>query len=616
MKKRLIAFITLLVFLFPTTAFAFDMNRYYNDIKVGLENMLSPSITVTMLGNYTSSGNVYPSGTSFMLNFDNSQINMNGTLYNELTFTPSTRDDLIRLRNGVKEYSFKGTMTFKISGSNIIPVNTINIEDYLKGIVPYEMSNSYPIEALKAQAVAARNYAVINIGKHGSEGYDICDTTDCQVYRGYNPAYANAIRAVDETNGILLMFNDDAAGCFYGASNGGWTEASKNVWYKDLSYLQALKDDFDSEVWSSGDRKLTSADVQAILKNKGYLLSTDTFVKIDTDTITYFESGRISNITIFYNDMNGNLMSKSFSKEGARTFLGMPSALYTVSYDQMIDTYTFSGKGSGNGVGLSQIGAKNRAYAGQTFDQILSFYYPGTVIKGITARINNISRSRDSVTIGEDITLGAVMDGNASGSLLFKYIIEKDGKAVYVRDYDYNSQITYKPSEAGIYTARLFVRDITSQKEFDEQAMTGFNVYTLPTITGISLNPVQAVPNKPLTVNIDVSGGSSAGYDVTCEVKKDGITLFSNTGSNTFTFTPDKEGQIVLNVKVKDRLSLNTFDSEKSLNINVNTQKEPEPSRGDTPSFSISRTLKLGVSGSDVSALQNALGKLGFYTYG
>ena len=142
---------------------------------------------------------------------------------------------------------YPGTLRLSIDGSILRPILTINVEEYLLGVVPYEMSEYFPLEALKAQAVCARTYALNKIGSN--KDYDVVDTTNDQVFKGVNYAYVNAIRAVRETAGIVGTYNGQLAICYYSASNGGQTELVENVWSGrgDWDYYQMVDDPYDLE---------------------------------------------------------------------------------------------------------------------------------------------------------------------------------------------------------------------------------------------------------------------------------------------------------------------------------------------------------------------------------
>ena len=142
---------------------------------------------------------------------------------------------------------YPGDLMLSIEGGLLQPILTLSVEDYLQGVVPYEMSNSFPLEALKAQAVCARTYALSRVNT--SAAYDLVDTTNDQVFRGVNTANANAIRAVKETAGVVGTYKGQLATCFYSASNGGQTELVEHVWSVggDYGYYAMTDDPYDLE---------------------------------------------------------------------------------------------------------------------------------------------------------------------------------------------------------------------------------------------------------------------------------------------------------------------------------------------------------------------------------
>lgn len=140
----------------------------------------------------------------------------------------------------------EGDLMITLSGTTLRVVLHIGIEDYLKGLVPYEMSDSFPLEALKAQAIAARSYAMR--GLRQDRDYDLSDDTNDQVYRGFNKEHTQAHRAVKETEGIVLTYNEQIIQAFYTASNGGQTESSAHAWGReDFAYLPIRDDIYDLE---------------------------------------------------------------------------------------------------------------------------------------------------------------------------------------------------------------------------------------------------------------------------------------------------------------------------------------------------------------------------------
>lgn len=144
---------------------------------------------------------------------------------------------------------YEGDLRLTVVESKIRILLTLGLEDYVKGVVPYEMSESFPLEALKAQAVAARTYVVSKATANGKNEYDVVDNTNDQVYKGRRAEYAQAAKAVDETRGICGFYKGSLAMCYYSASNGGQTELAQNVWdtKADYGYLDMRDDPYDLE---------------------------------------------------------------------------------------------------------------------------------------------------------------------------------------------------------------------------------------------------------------------------------------------------------------------------------------------------------------------------------
>ena len=158
-----------------------------------------------------------------------------------------------------KQTLYCGDLKVSIEQDFLRPVLSIPVEDYLYGVVAYEMSDSFPIEALKAQAVAARTYALQRKWQAGQRDYDLVDTTADQVYKGFDPAYGNVIRAVDDTRGVVGLYNGGFAVCYYTASNGGQTALASQLWagVGDDGYLAVTDDPYDLENPRSLQNELT-----------------------------------------------------------------------------------------------------------------------------------------------------------------------------------------------------------------------------------------------------------------------------------------------------------------------------------------------------------------------
>lgn len=348
-------------------------------IKVGLTSLQSTSLNLTLEGHYKVNGTpVADKQLSFAIS--GNKILYNGSSYDEITLEPSVSSARILANYSGKTNRYPGVVLLKVSSGKILPVNYVDMQSYLKGVLPYEISNSYPIEAIKAQAVTSRTFALANLNKHLSQGINVCDTTNCQVYRGENSSYQNISKAVDETKNMVLTFNGSLASVTFGASNGGYIESSLNIWGSNYSYLPAKEDKYDKDKWPD-NKTYTTSELDKLFKSKGHLSSTDKLIAIGE--VVKNSSARVAEMELTYSDKNGSKHSKVLKKEEPRWALGLRSMLFDVNYNKQKDVYTFSGKGYGHGVGMSQIGAKARAADGQKYNEILGFYFQGTTIQAI-----------------------------------------------------------------------------------------------------------------------------------------------------------------------------------------------------------------------------------------
>ncbi len=293
-------------------------------------------------------------------------------------------------------------------------VASIQMEDYLYGVLPYEMGNSAPLEALKAQAVAARTYTVRMMEKRSSQQYDVVDTNADQVYRGTPSGNGNCQSAVEATRGIVLKFGNSYAETYYSSSNGGQTESALNIWGgKGYDYLTVKDDPYDA---ISGSAKTKTATIykdlshgsnrQALitlleekaitkLKQQGYSATkaNTTLIRLDSlklHTPKYPSPSKLYTkadfgMTVETAASGGSMSTVSVTVTAdvfgdLESILGMSlqsasNEIWTVKDNQ--SSYTLKAGRYGHGVGLSQYGAMEMARQGYTYDYILGFYYPG-----------------------------------------------------------------------------------------------------------------------------------------------------------------------------------------------------------------------------------------------
>lgn len=578
MFKRLVASFAMFIFftlMFPIAfaqkAYAYQNSGYFNNVKVGLLSMSSTNITATLNGDYTLNGQVYPSGSVLNIGISGTSITLNGAVQSQITLTPNSSSNLLTLSSGSVSNKYLGSFLIKYYNGKILPINSIDIESYLKGVVGYELDNSCPIEALKAQAVAARNYAISRIGYAAANGYDFDDTPAYQTYKGYNASLTNVISAVDQTKGQVLLYNDQLVEALYSAWHGGVSENSENVWGNYVPYLRSVQDPYENLPWPNGNVVLTNAQVQSTLVSKGYLASTDTFVNLDLNSITKFASGRVSNINIIYKDATGTTQTKSVTNDNTRTFLSLPSNLYTVTYDSVNGAYTFSGRGNGHGLGMSQIGAKNRAAAGQTYDQILKFYYQNVYLQNLITSpiLTTFTQSTNSLLVGNTNSFNATAT-SGSGSYLYKYVVTNGTNVVFTQDYSTTPSLSYVPGSAGSYTVQVYVKDQNSTAPYDDTKTSSFTVYQSPVISSFTSNKTQYLTGQTVSLNAAATSGSGS-YLYKYVISLGGTTLSTvdYSSNSNLPYIVNSAGTYNIAVYMKDALSSKDYDDMKTLSVTV-----------------------------------------------
>ncbi|QUI24140.1 SpoIID/LytB domain-containing protein [Vallitalea pronyensis] len=324
---------------------------------------------------------------------------------------------------------YRGRMEIgRYGNSGVSAVNVIGLNDYLYGVVPSEMPSSWPIEALKAQAVAVRNFAIYHseiIPKYKNKPYVLCDTQNSQAYKGFGHEYPSTNRAVNETTNRMVYYNNRVVPTFYFSTSGGHTENSENVWSGTIPYLKGIPDLYELEPYKEPwIKELTARDIED--KLAGY----DVHIGQIVDVIPrdYTKAGRVMDLCIV-----GTKGEHILKKETMRTWLGLHSRKFEVVRDKDVlrhafsvqgiggvseqekdglyvvdasgqprqlsvnteqtivisqdninsipsiqgkkDTYFFVGQGNGHGVGMSQSGAKCMAGVGFAYDEILKYYY-------------------------------------------------------------------------------------------------------------------------------------------------------------------------------------------------------------------------------------------------
>jgi stage II sporulation protein D len=253
-------------------------------------------------------------------------------------------------------------------------INILDVEAYLYGVVPKEMSPKWHLEALKAQAIAARTYVLYQKEKSKDRDYDVIATTASQVYGGAGAESAMSNQAVDETKGMVLLYEGQLALTYFHANSGGMTEEARRVWSADVPYLKGVRDDYSTKapgcLWKLS---LNVDKIRAALNRKG--LDVGQIKRLMPVDIS--PSGRVTKIKIFHGGKESVLSGNDFRLKTDPT--QVKSTLFTMTNEG--DEIHLEGKGSGHGVGMSQWGAYIMAREGLSYGDILRHYYYGVELR-------------------------------------------------------------------------------------------------------------------------------------------------------------------------------------------------------------------------------------------
>lgn len=220
-----------------------------------------------------------------------------------------------------KGYQWHGDFVYRrASDGNITVINYVGLEDYVKGVLPYEIDPDWPAEAQKAQAVCARSFA-LGTSKH-NEYYELCNTTNCQVYLGANRATEASDAAVDATQGEYLTYNGEPVIGYFFSSDGGATEDAVNVWGGDYPYLQGKEDPYETYD-SSWSVTLTAEEIRQKLVSAGYSIGTVANVEVTKRT----DTDNVNEVTV--TDTTGKQVV--IRRDDCRTVFGLDSIRYTIT---------------------------------------------------------------------------------------------------------------------------------------------------------------------------------------------------------------------------------------------------------------------------------------------
>ncbi len=392
-------------------------------VRVYLSSLGNPSaLNLTLTGDYTAVGSqqvALTAGQKVKIGFSKSSggitLTAGGQSYGmgqNLTLRRHSTDPDVGLRiaeGRISSNVYPGdlVLTAKASGSawRLYPVMHVHMEDYLTGVLPYEMGNGAALESLKAQAVAARTYTINRMNQRNNYIYDLVDTTNDQVYNGNNPGTARCTEAVRSTAGLVLHWGGKPIIAYYSASNGGQTESAKNAWGSvGYDYLTVKDDPFDkmntasvvrrAKIYGDNTSASQSTRLKVILNSKAraqlesrglnpqsvqvrtirgitpttprYAAPSALYTKLSFDT-TVVADGTAYDLTLVCSIFTELESALGLSINGTKNELWS-----VVPFE---GGFTVEARRFGHGIGLSQRGAMQMGTLGYTFDQILAFYY-------------------------------------------------------------------------------------------------------------------------------------------------------------------------------------------------------------------------------------------------
>jgi SpoIID/LytB domain protein len=346
---------------------------------------------------------------------------VNGFRYNRRELEISAKKNLIQVSRGANNQNprlYGGRLRLQPNAYGTYTlVNQVPLETYLRGVVPHEIGGGAPYAAVVAQTILARTYALRNLRRFTADNYQLCADVHCQVYKGLTDTVPLADKAIAQTKGLVLTYNNELIDALYSSMTGGVTAPFSDVWNgPERPYLKARVDS-PNAVWDLSQKSLadennlrqflnlkqgfneTGRDVfrwrrtrtieqinqhlRRYLKNRNHPLVNFTTVK-QIQIVERSPAGRILKLVV-QTDI-GNI---EIDKNDARSAFEPPlSTLYYLEpiygADKILKGYAFVGGGFGHGVGMSQYGSYNLANIGWSGEQILNFYYPGTQIQPLS----------------------------------------------------------------------------------------------------------------------------------------------------------------------------------------------------------------------------------------
>ncbi len=366
MVKRLFYFLFFTFFIFS--------NGLTQSIKVGLLYDKQPETVVlsVVTGQYKFSGDgefysVFQKDQIFYITINNGSILIRDQKkligsFKEIEFEGIDKENTFQLKAvtpSSDSHEYDDNLQISLSDNHLLLINKVDMEKYLAGVIEAEGGSDAGIEYYKAQAVLIRTFAINNMFKHATEGFNLCDGVHCQAYKGRSSLNNKIYEAAKETEGQVLVDADSNLIFSPFHSNcGGLTNTAGNVWQSDLPYLKSVKDPFctDSRNAKWG-KEIPFSEWKQFLKEKGVEVNSPDECRFSQNTRKKYYVVKGQDISLRDIRNRWNLKSSFFSVESSN------------------GNILLRGRGYGHGVGLCQEGAIEMAKVGYVYEDILFFYF-------------------------------------------------------------------------------------------------------------------------------------------------------------------------------------------------------------------------------------------------
>ncbi len=341
-------------------------------------------------------------GETLMVTVRDHQMMLNGKAVSARKIRIATADDRSSMRLTYAGNPYHGEFVIVLDGNTLTVINEVGIDDYIGGVVDEEMGADWPIEALKAQTVAARTFAMYSMKRHDDEGFDVCATTHCQVYGGISSESRNGLSAVSATRGEIMVYDDKPIYAAFHASAGGWTAGSDEMGLDAVPYLKSVRSDDTFAPGCHWQEEVSVNDLSIALRSNGYAIGKlkkielspldDEKVSKKSEMAGRYPSGHVKTVKFI-----GSNKTVEVDGYELRSMFGLNSTCFDIRYGTKssskpntkgvieikhpaTDHIVFDGYGMGHGMGMSQWGAYKMAQT-KGYRDILNHYYTNISFK-------------------------------------------------------------------------------------------------------------------------------------------------------------------------------------------------------------------------------------------